>query len=99
MSVVTIAPTGALVVGGKRVFPVVLSNGPPPGGKARNGRDALAEVASAGVRFIRTGIADWSAANVEKQVAEQRALLDAAGAHGLQAWLWLGDAANLLPAR
>jgi hypothetical protein len=79
-------------------FPIVLSNGPPPGGKAWNGRNGLAEVAAAGVTHVRTGRADWSLAAVDAQLAEQRALLDAAGAHGLRAWLWLGDAANLPPA-
>jgi hypothetical protein len=97
VSTVTIAPTGALLIGGARVFPLVLSNGPPAAGKAPSGRNALAEVASAGVTFIRTGIGDWSAANVDRELAQQRALLDAAGAHGLHAWLWLGDAANLPP--
>jgi hypothetical protein len=79
-------------------FPIVLSNGPPPGAKAWNGRNGLAEVAAAGVTHVRTGRGDWSLAAVDAQLAEQRALLDAAGAHGLRAWLWLGDAANLPPA-
>jgi hypothetical protein len=70
-------------------FPIVLSNGPPPGGKAPNGRNALAEVAAAGVTHVRTGVAAWSAATI----AEQRSVLDAVGAHGVRAWLWLGDAA------
>lgn len=76
-------------------FPIVLSNGPPPGGKAPNGRNGLAEVAAAGVTHIRTGLGDWGLASLDAQLAQQRALLDAAGAHGLKAWLWLGDAANL----
>jgi hypothetical protein len=79
-------------------FPIVLSNGPPPGGKAPSGRNGLAEVAAAGVTHIRTGRANWTLPNVGAQLAEQRALLDAAGAHRLRAWLWLGDAANLPPA-
>ena len=76
-------------------FPIVLSNGPQPGSKAWNGRNGLAEVAAAGVTHLRTGRADWSLAAVGAQLAEQRVLLDAAGTHGLRAWLWLGDAANL----
>ena len=78
-------------------FPIVLSNGPSPGAKAWNGRNGLAEVAAAGVTHVRTGRADWSLAAVDAQLAEQRALLDAAAAHGLRAWLWLGDAGNLPP--
>ena len=76
-------------------FPIVLSNGPPADGKAPSGRNALAEVAAAGVTAIRIGRADWSLAAVDSQLAEQRALLDAAGSHGLDGWLWLGGAANL----
>jgi hypothetical protein len=78
-------------------FPIILSNGPPPNGKAPNGRNALAEVAAAGVTAIRIGRADWSLAAIDAQLAEQQALLDAAGSQGLQGWLWLGDAANLPP--
>ena len=74
-------------------FPIVLSNGPPPNGKAPNGRNALAEVAAAGVTMIRTGQANWSAATI----AEQRAQLDVVDSRRLKAWLWLGDAANLPP--
>jgi hypothetical protein len=76
-------------------FPIGLSNGPPPGGKAPNGRNGLAEVAAAGVTLIRTGRADWNAQQINAQIAAERALLDAAGAHGLQGWLWLGDLPNL----
>ena len=92
MSVVSIdAATGVLLADGRRVFPIALSNGPPPGKKAPNGRNGLAEVADAGVNFIRLGTANW---NVEDLPA-QRALLDAAGNHGLLGWLWLGELPNL----
>ncbi len=70
-------------------FPLVLSNGPPAGAKAPSGRNGLAEVAASGVTHVRTGTATWSASTI----AEQRRTLDAVGAHGLRAWLWLGDAA------
>jgi hypothetical protein len=70
-------------------FPLVLSNGPPADGKSPSGRNALAEVAAGGVTHVRTGTATWRA----QTVAEQRRVLDAVGAHGVRAWLWLGDAA------
>jgi hypothetical protein len=76
-------------------FPVGLSNGPPPSGKAPNGRNGLADVAAAGVAFIRTGRADWNAQQIDAQIAAERTLLDAAEAHGLHGWLWLGDLPNL----
>ena len=68
-------------------FPIVLSNGPPAAG--------LAEVAAAGVTMLRTGSADWSLELVDGQIANERKLLDAAAAHGLHCWTWLGDVPNL----
>jgi hypothetical protein len=92
VSVVSVdVATGALVVDGRRIFPLVLSNGPPAGRRAPNGRNGLAEVAAAGITFVRTGVANWSA----QELAGQRALLDAAASHGLLAWLWLGELPNL----
>ncbi|HZO98108.1 MAG TPA: hypothetical protein VFB42_12125 [Gaiellaceae bacterium] len=89
--------TGALLAGGRRLFPICLSNPPPPGGKAPGGRDGLAELAAAGAGFVRTGRAEWSLELAGAQLEEERARLDAAAAHGLRCWLWLGDAANLPP--
>jgi hypothetical protein len=76
-------------------FPIGLSNGPPTGGKAPNGRNGLAEVAAAGVNLIRTGRGDWSAQQLDAQIAAERTLLDALGSHGLHGWTYLGDLANL----
>jgi hypothetical protein len=76
-------------------FPIVLSNGPPPNGKAPNGRNGLAEVAAAGVTHVRTGRGDWSSAQLASQIAAERATLDALQARGLHAWCWLGDLPNL----
>jgi hypothetical protein len=97
VSIVKVAPTGALLVDGSPLFPIVLSNGPPPDGLAPGGRNGLAEVAAAGVSFVRTGMADWNLAGIGPQLAAQRRLLDAAAAHGLRAWLWLGNVPNLPP--
>ena len=96
MSTVTVErTTGILLVDGKRVFPIVLSNAPPLGGKTPSGRDGLAELAAAGANFLRTGRADWSLERVDQQIAAERVRLDAAAAHGLHCWPWLGDAPNL----
>src|ERR687885_810535 len=55
MTLVTIdAATGSLVIDGQSVFPLGLSDPPPLAGEAPRG-DAWAEVASAGVNFIRSG--------------------------------------------
>ena len=86
---------GVLVLDGTEVFPLVLSNAPPSDRPAPNGRNGLAEVAAAGVNFMRTGIGDWSLKQLGAQLAAERALLDAAHAHGLHGWSWLGTVANL----
>src|SRR5205823_868837 len=47
MSVVSVdSATGSLSAGGERIFPLVLSNAPPPAGMAPSGRNGLAEVAA-----------------------------------------------------
>ncbi len=98
MSVASVdAATGSLLLAGSRVFPIVLSNGPPSDGNAPSGRNGLAEVRAAGVNFVRTGRADWNAQQIDSQVAAERTLLDALASHGLHAWLWLGDLPDLPP--
>jgi hypothetical protein len=92
---VTIDPTGVLVVAGKKVFPIGVSNPPPVGRRAPSGKSGLAELASAGVTFMRTGIADWRAPLLDGQLAGEKTKLDAAAAAGLLCWLWLGDLPNL----
>ena len=96
MSVVSIdSVTGSLLVGGAKVFPIVLSNAPPLASVAPSGKNGLAEVAAGGVGFVRTGTGVWSGEFADDQIAHQRALLDAAGSHGLHCWCWLGNLANL----
>jgi hypothetical protein len=90
--------TGALVVEGRKVFPLVLSNGPPLGAKAPDGGDAFAEVAAGGASFIRVGRPDWSLESIDQEIAAQREVLDAAAEHGLHCWLQLGNVPDL-PAR
>jgi hypothetical protein len=68
-------------------FPLVLSNGPPP--------ERLGEVGDGGASMVRTGIAQWTASQLEAQIDAERTKLDAAWAHGLQCWVWLGTLTNL----
>jgi hypothetical protein len=89
--------TGALVVGGEKVFPIGLSNPPPAGSQTPDGRNGLEEVARNGVSFVRTGIQGWSLEFADGQIAEQKRLHEAAAAHGLRCWLWLGETPNLPP--
>ena len=98
MSRVTIdAATGVLVIDGEKMFPLGLSNAPPPGVVAPSGKDGFREIAQAGVNLIRTGRGDWSAGKIDAQIAAERALLDAAASHGLQCWLQLGNTPDLPP--
>ena len=98
MSVVAVDhPTGSLTIDGAKVFPVALAQPPPIGGQTPSGSDAWNEVASAGVNFIRTGAVAWSLSQIDAQIAAERQVLDAAAAHGLHAWLQLGDVASLPP--
>lgn len=87
--------TGTLVVGGTSLFPIGLSNPPPPGSTTPAGRNGLEEVAANGVNFVRTGIANWSIEFLDGQIAAQKELHAAAAAHGLRCWLWLGNTPNL----
>ena len=59
-------PTGALRIGGAKTFPLGLSNPPPPGGRAPNGKDGLQELADNGVSVVRTGRGDWLDQEMER---------------------------------
>lgn len=87
--------TGVLVVEGRKVFPLVLSDGPPPGAKTPDGTDALAELAAGGAGFLRVGRAEWNPESIEQQIAAVRNVLDALAAHGLHCWLRLGNVPDL----
>src|SRR6266545_2970036 len=73
MSTVAIDATGSLVIDGQTVFPIGLSEAPPQGGTTRDGRDAWAEVASAGANFVRTGLREWTLQQIDNQIAAERA--------------------------
>jgi len=78
--------TGDILVAGKRVFPIGLSDPPPLAGTApTSGLPAWAEIAGAGVNFVRNYTV-WTAAAVEEQLLAVRLELDAAQAEGLQVW-------------
>jgi hypothetical protein len=89
--------TGSLVVNGQKFFPLGVSDPPPLGSAAPGGNDAWAEIASAGTNFIRSGRNDWSLAQVDQQVAQERIRMDHAGAHHLLCWPRLTEAAANLP--
>jgi hypothetical protein len=90
--------TGDLFVGGERVFPIGLSNPPPVDGTAPSGRPAWAEIAGAGVTFVRNYTV-WTAGEAAEQVLSVLQELDAAVEHGLQLWLALAGVDNDLSQR
>jgi hypothetical protein len=87
--------TGCLLVDGAKVFPIVLSNPPPLGGKTPAGTDGWNEVRGAGVNFFRTPLVQWDLARIDAQLAQITTFFDAAAAKGFHCWLQLGEIANL----
>jgi hypothetical protein len=84
--------TGCFLIGGTKVFPITLSNGPPRGSQAPGGQDAWAEVLKAGVTFLRF-YTTWGAQPVAGQIATLIANLEAANSHGLAGWVGLDPVA------
>jgi hypothetical protein len=81
--------TGNLVVGGRHVFPIGLSDPPPVGSTDPDtGSDAWAVIANAGVNLVRNYTV-WTAAAADEQMIPVAAELDAAARHGIQVWLAL----------
>jgi hypothetical protein len=87
------AATGNLLVDGRPVFPLGLSDPPPLGSTAPNGRDAWAEVSSAGAGFARNYTV-WKRVGLDEQLIAVARELDAAPTHGLQLWLALAGVDN-----
>lgn len=92
--------TGSLTLNGRKVFPLILSDGPPRGGKTPENADAWAEISRSGrgANFLRTGrtiASPWTLAGIDAQIADELATMDAAHAHGLYCWPRLVNAANL----
>jgi hypothetical protein len=80
--------TGNLLSAGTPVFPIGLSDPPPVTGTAPGGGAAWAEIAAAGVNFVRNYTV-WRAAAAAEQLLVVEQELDAAHEHGLQVWLAL----------
>jgi hypothetical protein len=86
--------TGNMLVGGRPVFPIGLSDPPPLESTALNsGLNAWAEIAGAGVSFLRNYTV-WTSAAVDEQMLSVAQELDAAPSHGLQLWLGLAGVDN-----
>jgi len=87
--------TGNLLVAGKRVFPLGLSDPPPVDSSAPGGQPAWAEIASAGANFTRNYTV-WTRESAAEDLISVRHQLEAAQRHGLQLWLALAGIDNNL---
>ena len=78
---------GALTVDGARFFPIALTMPPPLGSSTPWGRDAVAELASAGVNLFRTGplTGPWT----DRLLTAATRWNEAAAAHGVFTWVQL----------
>jgi hypothetical protein len=76
---------GTTLLDGRKVFPIVLAKGPERASTTPAGRDALDEVGSAGVNFLKIGPTSsiWSAADTADAVAWNRE----AAKRGLYTWV------------
>jgi hypothetical protein len=85
-----------MLLGGKTVFPITLSAGPPlDGNDPVSGLKGGTEVARAGVKMLRI-YPKWTAANVTAQIQAVKDQLSAASRFGLRAWIGLFNAADNL---
>jgi len=91
-AVTRIDSNGTVVVDGRKVFPIVLAKGPPPGATTPTGADAIAEVTGAGASFLKVGPATvpWTAADIDEAKLEDQA----AAAHGAYTWINLATLSN-----
>ena len=67
--------SGTMVLNGQKVFPIVLAKGPDAGAKTPGGGEALAEVAGAGVSFLKIGPATvpWTSGDITDANTQDRA--------------------------
>jgi hypothetical protein len=90
---VTINADGALVIDGKKVFPIGFTMPPPPDGKAPNGKNGIQELHEAGATFLRTGVmgGPWN----DEAIATEKAYQDAAAKYGMRCWVFLRELGSI----
>jgi hypothetical protein len=78
---------GTIVLDGRKTFPIVLAKGPPAGG--------LAEVAAAGVNFVKVGpgTGPWTEADIAETIGWNRA----AAVAGIHTWINLSSLSRARP--
>ncbi len=87
-SVVTVNSDNALIINGRKVFPIGLSPGPPNNTTTPWGTDALQELRDAGALLVRINQTNnWNS----DLINYQEAALDWAEQHGMYVWLNLRE--------
>ncbi len=79
-----------LVIDGQKVFPIGFTMPPPPDGKTPDGKNAIAELASAGATFLRTG-GPWT----PETIAREQRYLDVAARYGMHCLPFLRENAAI----
>ena len=94
-AVTRIDPYGTTLLDGRKVFPIVLAKGPERGAETPTGGDAVAEVVSAGVNFLKVGPATvpWTDADVDDALAWNREATE----HGAYTWINLATLSESEP--
>ncbi len=87
-SMVTVNADHALVINGRKVFPIGFSPGPPNNGTTPQGKDALQELRDAGALLFRMAqTSNWDST----VISNQQVALDWAAQHGMYVWLNLRE--------
>jgi len=90
----SVARTGAILLDGRPVFPIVLAPGPLPGTTTPWGTDALAETVAAGVDVFKVGPGNgWTGNDLASTIAWDQA----AAALGAYTWVNLNGYASARP--
>ncbi len=92
--IVTLNEDGVLLIDGKKILPIGFTCGPPPDGRAPDGRHAFDELREAGGTFFRTGglgFAPWD----DEMIAAEQIMMDAAAEHGMYCWPRLRQLSSL----
>jgi hypothetical protein len=91
---VSFDPAGALVIDGRKVFPINLTVVPPPEALAPNGKRAYEEFCDGGVLFLRTGGPHWD----DRTLAAELQCQETAAQCGLRCCPWIGwELGNIKP--